>query len=179
MPTAHGKQHQDLNPDPVNSKTRVSQLSCSLEEILGHCFLFAAVVLCGAPHSQKTAFPASPILPGSLLPLPQLFQPKRPLAAPASSPANPSSLSPALCTLGLQPAVGVGWGRESEALKATGQLASAQKGDMGKHCFFGDFYLINLTKSSLFFFFVPQIHSWQGINPLLAVSGACLPTFLC
>lgn len=68
------------------------------------------------PTLPKDCLPCFPTLPGSLLPLHQLFQPKRPLAAPASSPANPSSLSPALCTLGLQPAVGVGG--ESRRAKA-------------------------------------------------------------
>lgn len=51
---------------------------------------------------------------------------------------------------------------------ATGQLASAPDGDTGKHCFLGNFHLINLTKISLLFL-SPKFTLGGGINPLVAV----------
>ena len=50
--------------------------------------------------------PALCALPGSPRPLLQLLQPRTPRAAAASSPANPSSLFPALCTPGWRPVGG-------------------------------------------------------------------------
>lgn len=164
-PTACGKPHQDLNADShqVLADQGVPAFLFSGRKLRAQLVATGALVsVCSRaplwrPQAQKAAFPTFPILPGSLLPLHQLLQPKRPLATPASSPANPSSLSPALCTLGLQPAVGVG---ESEALRRHGAAGLCTKnGDTGEHCFFGNFYLISLTKISLLFL-SPQIYSW-------------------
>lgn len=125
--SAHGKQHQDLNPDSINSPRAYfpgfpvlwKKPKGTAKSNVGAAFclqLWSFV----EPILPKVCLPAFPALPGSLLPLPQLFQPKRPLAAPASSPASPSSRSPALCTLGLQPAVGVGGESEQLSHKAAG-----------------------------------------------------------
>lgn len=123
-----------------------------------------SVCSCGplqSPHSPKTAFPAFP---------PYLDH---------SSPFTSSSSQKGLWQLQHLPqpihhhclqlcarwACSLPWGlgEKVEELKpTTGHLASAQKGDMEKHCFFGDFYLINLTESS--HFFVPQIHPWWGTS---------------
>lgn len=60
LPTARGKQHQD--PDPINSKSRASQLPCPLEDTKqhGHCFLLAAVALCGTHTPRRLPSPLSP-----------------------------------------------------------------------------------------------------------------------